>query len=71
MNAENNKASQTTGDFEGGYRWVRITGLQSEVGQKLNGKVGQMLKEEANEEGRHPIKVDCVKLIVLSRRPKA
>ena len=41
---------------EGG-RWVRIEGLQSPAGQKLNGKVGQVLNETPKE-GRHPIQVD-------------
>ena len=44
-----------------GGDWVRITGLQSAVGQKLNGKVGQLLVKKLNDEGRYAIQIDCEK----------
>lgn len=45
------------GVVEGGS-WVRITGLQSAAGEKLNGKVGQLLNETQNADGRFQIKID-------------
>lgn len=52
-----NKQDAKLGEVEGG-RWVRIRGLQSSNGRKLNGKVGQILKEETTEDGRFPCKID-------------
>lgn len=53
------KANRTevSGEVEGG-RWVRISGLKSASGKKLNGKVGQVLSEESTEDGRYQIKID-------------
>lgn len=42
-------------------KWVRIQGLQSTSGQALNGRVGQLLKKELNEDGRYAVEVDGVK----------
>jgi len=42
---------------EGG-RWVRIVGLQSEAGQKLNNKVAQVLKKDKASAGRYLLSID-------------
>eukprot|EP00573_Skeletonema_grethae_P001285 CAMPEP_0201687258 /NCGR_PEP_ID=MMETSP0578-20130828/1398_1 /ASSEMBLY_ACC=CAM_ASM_000663 /TAXON_ID=267565 /ORGANISM="Skeletonema grethea, Strain CCMP 1804" /LENGTH=229 /DNA_ID=CAMNT_0048171399 /DNA_START=126 /DNA_END=815 /DNA_ORIENTATION=+ len=47
----------TNGVVEGG-RWVRVTGLTSAAGQKLNGKVGQVLNASPNSDGRLQVKID-------------
>lgn len=49
--------ANTNAVVEGG-RWVRISGLQSPAGQKLNGKVGQVLNEQPTSNGRFQIKID-------------
>lgn len=41
-------------------RWVRISGLLSIAGLKLNGKVGQLLDNNANKYGRFPVQIDGV-----------
>jgi len=46
------------GDEAEELRWVRITGLQSPTGQKLNGKVGQVLNEKSDADDRFQIKID-------------
>ena len=47
----------TNGIVEGG-RWVRIVGLQSEAGQKLNNKVAQLLKKDKVAAGRYLLCID-------------
>ena len=42
---------------EGG-RWVRIVGLQSEAGQKLNHKVAKVLKKDKAAAGRYLLSID-------------
>jgi len=52
------RTAALNGAVEGG-RWVRITGLTSAAGQKLNGKVGQVLNTTPNnEDGRLQVKID-------------
>jgi len=50
-------AAVKSGRVEGG-RWVRIMGLKSSSGQVLNGRVGQVLNNEANADGRFQILID-------------
>ena len=69
VRTEKNKESQAPGEVEWG-RWVRIIGLQSAVGQKLNGKVGQVLNEEANDEGRYPIQIDGEFILLMFPRKR-
>jgi len=38
--------------------WVVITGLQSEAGKKLNGRLGKLAKDTPNEDGRLPVIVE-------------
>jgi len=38
-------------------KWVKVNGLKSEAGQKLNGKVGQILKE-SSDDSRHAVQID-------------
>ena len=57
VNQMRKEDSDSKGKVEGG-RWVKITGLQSAAGQKLNGKVGQLLSEEPNKEDRYQILID-------------
>lgn len=56
-NVNQMRKEDSKGKVEGG-RWVKITGLQSAAGQKLNGKVGQVLSEEPNKEDRYQILID-------------
>lgn len=51
------KRVEVNGVVEGG-RWIRITGLTSAAGQKLNGKIGQVLNENPNQDGRIQVKID-------------
>ena len=60
--------ANTNAVVEGG-RWVRISGLQSPAGQKLNGKVGQVLNEQPTSNGRFQIKIDGDKSQVKEIKP--
>jgi len=54
---EEEQAAARSGRVEGG-RWVRLIGLTSSSGQLLNGKVGQVLNDEPNADGRFQILID-------------
>lgn len=57
VNATANEFSASPGEVKGG-RWVRISGLQSIAGMMLNGKVGQLLDNNMNQDGRFPVQID-------------
>jgi hypothetical protein len=58
-NTRANEFSASPGDVEGG-RWVRISGMLSIAGLKLNGNVDQLLDHNKNKYGRIPVQIDGV-----------
>mmetsp|Transcript_8655 Transcript_8655/g.20211 ORF Transcript_8655/g.20211 Transcript_8655/m.20211 type:complete len:222 (-) Transcript_8655:24-689(-) len=38
--------------------YVLVRGLQSAAGQKLNGRLGKLLKKRPNDDGRFPVEID-------------
>uniref|UniRef100_A0A7S1YHI8 Uncharacterized protein n=1 Tax=Grammatophora oceanica TaxID=210454 RepID=A0A7S1YHI8_9STRA len=60
---ESGKKSQ--GEVEGGVRWTTILNLQSDAGKKLNGRLGKVLTQEVNRDGRHEVAVEGIQQIKL------
>jgi hypothetical protein len=60
-----NSGKSSQGIIDGGHHWATIHGLQSEAGKKLNGRVGLVLQEELNDQGRYQVQVDGIKGIKL------
>ena len=66
-NARANEFAASPGEVEG-RRWVRISGLQSIAGLMLNGKVGQLLDNNTNQDGRFPVQIDGVTEVKLIKK---
>jgi len=65
---EGTKSGQTRGKVEGfGLRWVTITNLQSEAGKKLNDHIGKVLTQDVNQDGRHQVQVEGIKMVKLMK----
>ena len=61
MNISATNFGKSRGTVDGGIRWVKIHDLQSDAGKKLNGKIGLVLEEGPNKEGRFKVQVDGVR----------
>lgn len=46
---------------------MTIANLQSDAGKKLNGKIGKVLTEELNEDGRHQVQVEGIQKVKLMK----